>query len=548
MSTTTRREFLSTGTFATAGLLAATAASAVRAQEDPPHQHRHEDSPGADGFPREVPGAGGPVGSDTDRGKLVPGRRSPDEPPMPVVAPDLDKLSWELKDGIKEFHLYARHTQREFLPGMSMDVWCYNDSMPGPTIEASEGDRIRIVLHNELPEPTTLHLHGLELENRMDGVPGLTQDPIMPGESFVYELALHQNGTFFYHSHGAMQEAMGMVGLFIIHPRATYAPAVDRDFALILQEWAILPGATIPNSLSMEFNFFTINGRSGPYMTPMLVRLGDRVRIRLVNFSVIDHHPMHIHGVTFWVTGTEGGRIPESAWIPGNNVLVGVAQVREIEFIANNPGDWVLHCHMFHHMMNHMTSMVGMAGGHTRKGMPAGLGMDNSMGMLTRGPALSEELGPALGRGLGEQTGNDRTARNGPIAKSEPAENGRPASPSAKGRPEGHGVRPEDSGRSEQGGHKGMKMDGDASQSRVPGYPQDMNMVMYSEEQLAKLNRPETRGMREGWFRDVTGLMTVVRILPPDLYDRIVSGEEDVPAGASVPGSGLGKKHEAHHH
>src|SRR5258708_3830340 len=116
-----------------------------------------------------------------------------------------------------------------------------------------------------------------------------------------------------------MQEAMGMVGLLIIHPRSAYQPQVDRDFALVLQEWAILPAASIPNSLSMEFNFFTINGRTAPYVTPMVVRLGDRVRIRMVNFSVIDHHPMHLHGHTFWVTGNEGGRIPETAWVPGNN-------------------------------------------------------------------------------------------------------------------------------------------------------------------------------------------------------------------------------------
>lgn len=543
---TNRRDFLCGGAMATAGFLAASTTPVTHGQEKP-GEHKH-DLTSDQAYSRDYPGLGGPVGSASDRGKLVPGHRGADEKPVPVETPDLDKLFWEMKDGIKEFHLYARHTRREFLPGMVMDVWCYNDSMPGPTIEANEGDQIRIVLHNELPEPTTLHLHGLELPNRMDGVPGVTQDPIMPGESFAYELELHQNGTFFYHSHGAMQEAMGMVGLFIIYPRSTYTPSVDRDLALVLQEWAILPGATIPNSLSMEFNFFTINGRSGPYMTPMVVRLGDRVRIRLVNFSVIDHHPMHLHGVTFWVTGTEGGRIPESAWIPGNNVLVGVAQVREIEFIANNPGDWVLHCHMFHHMMNHMTSMVGMAGGHTRMGMPAGLGMDNSMGMLVRGPALSEEHGPALGRGLGEQTGNDRTARNGPAMNGEHAAHGKPASPPAKDGHEGHGSVPSPSGKDGHSGHEGMKREGGDSPFRVPGFPQDMNMAMYSEEELARLNRPETRGMRAEWFRDVTGLMTVVRILPPDLYDQVVSGEGDVPPGASVPGAGSGKKHEEHRH
>src|SRR5206468_3501847 len=132
-----------------------------------------------------------------------------------------------------------------------------------------------------------------------------------------------------------------------------------HDFGLIVQEFAVLPQSTIPNSVSETFNFFTINGRSGPYLTPLVVRLGSRVRIRFMNLSAMDHHPMHLHGHTFWVTGTEAGRIPDSAWIPANNVLVGVGQSRDVEFIANNPGDWMLHCHILHHMMNHMVSMVG---------------------------------------------------------------------------------------------------------------------------------------------------------------------------------------------
>src|SRR5262249_55974232 len=144
--------------------------------------------------------------------------------------------------------------------------------------------------------------------------------------------------------------------LFIIHPRKAYAPVVDQDFALIMQEFAIRPASNTPDTTSMDFTFFTFNGRSGPYATPLVVKLGHRVRIRLVNFSTDDHHPIHLHGHTFWVTGTEGGRVPDSAWLPGNNVLVAVAQAREIEFVANNPGDWVMHCHMFHHMMNHMVS------------------------------------------------------------------------------------------------------------------------------------------------------------------------------------------------
>src|SRR5262249_48152499 len=155
------------------------------------------------------------------------------EPPVPVKAPDLAKLRWKMVDGAKEFHLHAQPVKRELLPDLFVNHWGFNGSMPGPTIEVTEGDRVRIVLHNALPEPTSLHLHGLELPVAMDGVPFVVQDPIPPGKSFTYEVTLHQNGTYFYHAHFPMQEAIGMVGLFIIHPRTAHAPPVDQDFALI---------------------------------------------------------------------------------------------------------------------------------------------------------------------------------------------------------------------------------------------------------------------------------------------------------------------------
>ena len=551
---TSRRNFIHGGALATAGLLTGAAAHAGQPPDKEPHKH---DAQGTESFPRDRPSSGGPVGSATDRGKLVPGRRAASEPPVPVEAPDLTRLFWEMKDGVKEFHLYCRHTRREFLPNMWFDVWGYNDSMPGPTIEAVEGDRVRIVVHNELPEATIMHWHGLEVPIRFDGVEAVTQDPILPGETFAYEFTLHQNGTFFYHSHGPMQEAIGMVGLFIIYPRQTHEPAVDRDFALILQEWAILPMSSVPNTMSMEFNFFTMNGRSGPYGTPLVCQLGDRVRIRFVNFSTIDHHPMHLHGHTFWVTGTEGGRIPETAWIPGNNVLVGVAQVREVEFIANNPGDWVIHCHMFHHMMNHMVSMVGPMPMHDDmemggKGMgirgktpsifaferPAGGDMSNSLGMITRGPALSDEHGAHMGRGMGEQTGSEREVRNGPGPKGFLG----PGPVKAGEKHQGHDMKsmekmPAMPGM-EHGGHDGMG----TGDKLVPGYPQDMlGMAMLSPEEIKRLQKPETRGMRAEWYNGVMGLMTVVRVLPPDLYEKVMSGEGEVKPGASVPGSSPGK-------
>ncbi len=156
---------------------------------------------------------------------------------------------------------------------------------------------------------------------------------------------------------GAMQEMMGMIGLFILHPEKPYQPRVDHDYGIVLQEWAILPNSTVPNTANMEFNWLTFNGISAPSTTPLIARLGSRVRIRIVNLGM-DHHPMHLHGNQFVVTGTEAGRSPESTWRRENTVLVGVAQARDIEFDAKYLGDWMLHCHLPHHMMNSMSDLL----------------------------------------------------------------------------------------------------------------------------------------------------------------------------------------------
>ena len=216
-------------------------------------------------------------------------------------------------------------------------------------------------------------------------MPGISQPLVNPGESFTYQFTIRQEGTFFYHSHMAMQELAGMLGAVVMHPRVPYRPHCDKDFVIHLQEYAVLPNSTTPDTMMMEFNWLLLNGKAGPTATPLIVRQGDRVRIRFVNMGM-DHHPMHLHGHTFYTTGTEGGRIPETAWWPGNTVLVGVAQARDIEFVADNPGDWMLHCHLPHHMMNQMASQVGpmtraagKAGGNMA-GMSAG-GMQGMPGM-----------------------------------------------------------------------------------------------------------------------------------------------------------------------
>ncbi|MFL6201893.1 MAG: multicopper oxidase family protein [Thermoanaerobaculia bacterium] len=273
----------------------------------------------------------------------------------PVVTPNGSSMPWRWEDGCKTFHLIAEPCVREFAPGLKVNCWGYNGQTPGPTIEAVEGDRVRIYLENRLPEPTSMHWHGVILPNGMDGVVGLVQPRIEPGQTFKYEFTVRQHGTHMYHPHfdEMVQQSMGMMGFLIFHPRRP-ARVINRDYAIFLHEWLIKPGTSVPDPTEMlDFNVFTFNSRAFPGTEPLLARLGDRVRIRIANISM-DSHPIHLHGHTFRWTGSDGGPLPETAWIPETSINVPPGTTRDIEFIADNPGDWALHCHKVHHTMNQM--------------------------------------------------------------------------------------------------------------------------------------------------------------------------------------------------
>src|SRR5579885_2842438 len=426
---------------------------------------------------------------------------------IPVRTPDVPDLPFTWDNGVKVFHLVAEPVKRQITPTKTLDLWGYNGTSPGPTIQVTQGDRVRIIFDNHLPEPTSMHWHGFEIPNDMDGAPGISQDPVLPGGRFIYEFTLHQEGTYFYHSHMAMQEMIGMLGAFIMHPRTPYEPRADKDFVLLLQEYAVLPNNTIPNTMNMEFNWLVINGKSGPACTPLIVRLGDRVRIRLINLGM-DHHPIHVHGHTFYVTGTEAGRAPESTWRPENTVLVGVAQARDIEFIANNPGDWMLHCHLPHHMMNQMSSVAGKM---TRSmGMPAGGDMNTGMGMLQGEPGapLGEDYGPTLGRGLGG-VGNttDTSTTNGPLSQQK-AMDAMPGMQHDMGNMQMDQMSPDDIAK---------------NANDVPNFPQDAYMEGPMMAMDGAVERPENYGLNAGWSGFMQGMMTFVRVLPPDKYDEVIS-------------------------
>jgi hypothetical protein len=265
-------------------------------------------------------------------------------------------------------HLIAQPVDHEFAPGLRAECWGYNGGTPGPTIEAVEGDRVRIYVTNRLPEHTNVHWHGILLPNGMDGVGGVTQRNIAPGETHVYEFTLRQHGTHMYHPHAdeMVQMAMGMMGLFVIHPRAGEDPPVDRDYALLLHNWALHPGTYRPDpSVLQDFDLWTFNSKVFPFIESMVAASGERVRVRVGNLSMWNH-PIHMHGVQFHVTGSDGGRWPRNLWRPEVTEIVGVGQTRDLEFVAV-PGDWAFHCHMSHHTMNAM--------GH---GIPNAVGVDHA--------------------------------------------------------------------------------------------------------------------------------------------------------------------------
>lgn len=325
---------------------------------------------------QDVPGAAGPRagtaaatgGSHVRQTPLPPAEEGKDY--APVVVPNGRKLPWAVVDGAKVYHLVAEEVEHEFAPGLRATCWGYNGTIHGPLIEAADGDRVRIFVSNRLSAPTSVHWHGVLLPNGMDGVGGLNQRAIKPGETFKYEFTLRQAGTCMYHAHHdeMTQIGLGMTGLFVVHPRTPVGPRIDRDFALLLHEWRIDPGTSRPNPNEMtEFNVLTINGKAFPATAPLVARTGERVRIRIGNLGPMDHHPIHLHGYQFLITETDGGRIPDSAQWPETTVLVPVGSTRTVEFVADEPGDWAMHCHMTHHVMNQMghefPNMIGVKPG-----------------------------------------------------------------------------------------------------------------------------------------------------------------------------------------
>ncbi len=530
----TRRNFLQRTAALSAGLFAANrAADASTSQASAPSA--------------QVAARGGYLGASSGSLSKVETRPSL-FPNVPVVTTDVGDLPYEMDGDVKVFRLTAHVFKQQIAPQKTIDVWGFNGSAPGPTIQVTQGDKVRVIFKNELPEASSIHWHGFEDQIGNDGMPGISQAPVKPGETFVYNFVIRQEGTFFYHSHMAMQEMAGMLGGFIMHPKTPYRPHCDKDFLIHLQEYQLLANATTPDTMGMHWNWLLLNGKAGPASTPLVVRQGDRVRIRFVNLGM-QHHPMHVHGHTFYTTGTEGGRIPETAWWPGNTVLVGVAQARDIEFIADNPGDWMLHCHLPHHMMN---SMASQAGPMTRMaGFPDGKGLrgNDSHGQLV-GPGEAMRMGDMKGMDMRAMQSMQRSPGNGNAATD-------PAVPSATlsadtqassadgalantdldagmdgMMAEQMGPRPRLSAEQRkylnafdmgEPSMKEQKEETSPNANNVPNFPQDAYMEgpMMNMDKLVE--KPENLGLRPNWSRFMQGMMTFVRVLPPEQYEQVIA-------------------------
>jgi FtsP/CotA-like multicopper oxidase with cupredoxin domain len=276
-------------------------------------------------------------------------------------------LQPRLEGGVKVFDLETSVARWNILPETRVAAYAFNGQIPGPRIRVAQGDRLRINLTNRLPESTTVHWHGLILPNAMDGPAEITQAPIQPGQTFTYEFEARQVGTFFYHSHDHVdrQQALGLYGALIVDPlQPPAARAWDHELLVQLQEWLHRDGYTYP-AMPMEGalpNFFTINGKAFPETETLRMRVGERVLVRFIGSSSAFIHPMHIHGGPFRIVATDGESIAESAQLLKDTVNVAPGERYDVIWEAREPGKWLLHCHINHHVTNDNREQQGGGG------------------------------------------------------------------------------------------------------------------------------------------------------------------------------------------
>lgn len=245
----------------------------------------------------------------------------------------------------KTFYLFAEVNDWEIAPGTTVKAWTYDGTVPGPTIHVRQGDRVRVVLVNKLPEATTIHWHGLPVGPDMDGVPGLSQSAVAPDQAFVYSFVASEPGTYIYHTHfdDFNQLDRGLYGAVVVDD-AKPAQRFEREYLMLLSSWRVH---------SDTENFFSINGKSYPLTRPFVVHPGDRVRVREINISGTEFHTMHLHGHRFQTIAMDGQAVAAANRQRMVTLSIGPGETRDIAFVANaQPGTWMFHCHVADHMMN----------------------------------------------------------------------------------------------------------------------------------------------------------------------------------------------------
>ena len=276
---------------------------------------------------------------------------------------------------LREFVLTASELAWDLMADTTVQAWGYNGQVPGPELRVREGDQVRVTLRNQLPVPTTIHWHGVAVPPAMDGPAGLNQAPVAPGEAFVYDFVAMPAGSRWYHSHAdpALQVPLGLYGPLIIEPRDA-GPRYDREYTIVLAEWDLEltpavaagtsprgPGDRTLRGGALGSDFFLMNGHMHGAIPPLIVAEGERILIRLMHAGA-EPHAFHIHGHSFNVVATDGFPVPEVAQVTKDTLLIGPGERYDLELFANNPGVWMVHCHMEPHMANGMMTLLAYEG------------------------------------------------------------------------------------------------------------------------------------------------------------------------------------------
>jgi plastocyanin/uncharacterized cupredoxin-like copper-binding protein len=316
---------------------------------------------------------------------------------------------------VREFTLTASEFDHEVMPGTVVRAWGYNGQVPGPELRVQEGDTVRVTLRNQLAVPTTIHWHGIHNTPAMDGPAGLNQAAVEPGDEFVYEFIASPGGSRWYHSHAdpALQIPIGLYGPLVVEPREP-AQTYDREYTLMLAEWDLELTPEVASGRAergprdqtlrggeLGTDLFLINGRMHGAIEPLRLAEGERVLLRVMHAGHLPH-PLHIHGHSFKIVATDGHPVPEVAQLTKDTILVGPAERYDLEIVGDNPGVWMVHCHIEHHMANGMMTTLWYDG-HQPTGpaagfMEAGEVAPPEVHSSHAGPEMEAALDPAVPR------------------------------------------------------------------------------------------------------------------------------------------------------